>query len=82
MICCISYEGYIGIVASLIGACAVFITVSPLFFDKRYKSLKGEIDKLRSEIQQLKEDVSPLRKNRKENESALQAGFEKSKKRN
>ena len=81
MACCITYEGYIGIIATLMGLCAVFITVSPLFFDKRYKYLKGEIDKLRSEIQQLKEDVSPLRKNRKENESALQAGFEQSNKR-
>jgi len=46
MLNCISLGDYIGIIATLIGVCAVFVTVAPVVYDKRYKRLEKRIKEL------------------------------------
>ncbi len=50
---CISYECYISIIATLIGAAAVFVTVSPLIYDKRYKQLNKELEEQKKRVDYL-----------------------------
>ena len=55
---CISCETCISVVASLMGICAVFVTVSPIVYDARYKTLKKDLDILQKKIDDLENKLS------------------------
>lgn len=70
---CISYEAFIGTIATLIGVCAVFVTVAPVMYDKRYRELKRRIE-------DLEKDTVGLRTNRTRVEKEVRGAIEKEKK--
>ena len=75
MNCLLTCCDYRGIIVTLMGVCAVFVTVSPIVYDRRYKRLMEKIQSLEKEIDDLKKEVSPLRKKREDNDAAMQAGM-------
>lgn len=84
----ISYEGYISIIATLMGLCAVFLTITPLVSDRRYRTLKNELkaevskelkeeyeqrlNKLEKKIADLECDLAPFIQQIKESRKRLQ----------
>ena len=62
MICCIQFEDYIGIVATLIGACAVFITFSPIVYHCKLRKAQKEIDELKKITSGIRNQVEIAKK--------------------
>jgi len=49
---------YIGIIATLIGACAVFITITPLVNSAHRRKMEKKIQKIESDIDEMKKELS------------------------
>lgn len=56
---CISCETCISVVASLMGICAVFVTVAPIVYDRHYKELRKDFEKLQKKINDLETKLAP-----------------------
>ena len=72
---CISCESCISIVATLIGVCAVFVTVSPIVYDARYKTLKKDLDILQKKIDDLENKLSSEIKQHERENKLLEDAF-------
>ena len=70
--CLLTCCDYIGIIVTLMGVCAVFVTVSPILYDRKYKELSKRLEDIQKELYDLKNKTAPMVKRTKAEQDFLE----------
>ena len=75
---CISCETCISVVATLMGICALFVTVAPIVYDRHYKEFRKDLEEQKKRIDYLetalKEQIDKYERLQKYMREAMKKG--------